>query len=206
MLQLSFEELSVDYMPARDRLEQAAHDVQRVMRIAYTRAFEKQRSPQMPEGIIRRELFDETNAAKVRQQARRISDHIIDKGSSYLLGWDNDELVGLTKTSPLRLHRRGLAKSNYYLNDVAVTYEGMGLGSALMLEALLQYPGEQRLSLDAYEGNHRANNWFKSLGFETLDTQPTGLELRIGQIVVPQFRMQSPYVGLVTERLAKRTS
>lgn len=203
MSELSFEKISVDCRPAPDDLEQIAHNIQRVMRIAYSRMLEVQRVSPLPKGTIKNELFDETNPRFVKRQANRISEHIVSAGSRYTLGWDDDELVGLAKASPSWGRRKASLTPNYYLNDIAVTYEGLGLGSRILAEALRTIPAERKISLDAFEGNNRANGWFESLGFETLDTRPTDLGFKIGQIIVPQFRMQSPYVGLVSQRLAK---
>lgn len=199
----SFERLAIDDMPERDRLEHVAEEIQKVLRVAYSRVFEQQRQPRLPAGTIRRELFDETKPERVRRQIKRMGEHMNDYHSVYWLNWVDEELVGLSKTSPLKPNRKFMPRSDYYLNDIAVTDEGNGWGSALLEHALTEYPLDRRMLLDAYEGNDRANSWFNKLGFEPVSPQAADLGFQIGQVVVPQIRMAAPWVGLVAERLSR---
>lgn len=200
--QITHERVAIDQCPDEDRLEYIALSVQRVMRIAYSRIFEKRRGDQnLEEGTIRKKLFDETDPERINNQYRRILDHISTHNSVYLLGWDDEDLVGLAKTSSLNPNRKIFTRGRFELNDIAVIYEGMGVGSTLLRAALSEYPGNGRLKLDAYEGNDHANKWFERLGFRAAQEQPEGLYKEIGGVAISQFVMEAPNIGSVVAKL-----
>ena len=208
-----YERIAADDFPDKDRLEDVARGIQRILRMTYTRAFEMQQSAyRLPVGTIRRQRFDENSPVRVRAQVQRIEESVSKHCATYLLGWDygedenRGELVGLAKTSPQNLHRKKpMKESNYYINDIVSIYEGFGIGSLILDRALSEYPGDRSVTLDAFEGNDRANAWFNRLGFVAIEPQPEEDPFMIGSVVVPQTRLEALSIGLVRQKLQKKS-
>ena len=194
---MNYEKLSRENLERHERgLGRLAKDIQRVLRIAYTRVFEHEQTlHRLPEGIIRRELFDEDLEERIEAQKERIRRSCCRDGSIYMLCFDGGEVVGVAKTSPARSEwsqRFRLRAPDRYLNDIAVSIPRRGIGSHLIKTALVDCSESGRAVLDAFEGNNVTNEWFARLGFSPMERQPADLNYAIGTFVIPRIRMSAP--------------
>jgi hypothetical protein len=191
-----------------ERLFRVAKAVNRVMRVAYAREFEERTLLVLP-GEVAAYQFDELSGSLVIAAQKRIESHT-KKGSVYHI-LDMEFPGALVKATPMYESKfdrfMPYIDPHCYVNDVAVTQEGEGVGSYMLATALKRYNPDSKTVLDAYdkEDQDRVNSWFERLGFKPIAKQPSDLCGRIGNTLVPQTRLEAESIGEVLEKLQKKS-
>ncbi|HET7059960.1 MAG TPA: GNAT family N-acetyltransferase [Candidatus Saccharimonadales bacterium] len=101
-------------------------------------------------------------------------------GSAYWIAPDQkgdySSQRALVKTTPSRafkLQKTRLQAPNCYLNDIVVApgWQSKCIGKTMLFAALTsgEFDMRRSLALDAFEGNDRANSWFRRLGMHAVE-------------------------------------